>query len=296
MKHIAPLLICVVLLSSDAVGDDALGGAKEPKPDISLKRNWQSKRVHQLALRYILLGRLDDADSFLNDYLKDHPDDAETHYMLGVLLGQQGQIEQGVAQLEKAVELGLPTGRIVAGPREVMQPLADTKFVRQLKLQLATTPVHGPMVGEVTDTSASIWVRLSDASNFNVKVTQAGLKANPLANRPATVTAGTGDDFTSVFQIDGLQPDTTYHYTVVIEGVESQTSIDNHFRTMPEAGKPSKFSLAFGGGAGYVPENERMWDTIESFDPRLMLTLAGSFPRRSCGGRRRPPRRSRLCQ
>lgn len=34
-----------------------------------------------------------------------------------------------------------------------------------------------------------------------------------------------------------------------------------------------RFSIAFGGGAGYVPENERMWDTIAAIDPRALLLL-----------------------
>ena len=34
-----------------------------------------------------------------------------------------------------------------------------------------------------------------------------------------------------------------------------------------------KFTIAFGGGAGYVPANERVWDTIRSLDPRALLLL-----------------------
>ena len=34
-----------------------------------------------------------------------------------------------------------------------------------------------------------------------------------------------------------------------------------------------KFTIVFGGGAGYVPENERVWNTIGSIDPRALLLL-----------------------
>ena len=34
-----------------------------------------------------------------------------------------------------------------------------------------------------------------------------------------------------------------------------------------------KFTIAFGGGAGYVPANECVWDTIRSLDPRALLLL-----------------------
>ncbi|HCU87352.1 MAG TPA: hypothetical protein DGP39_07465, partial [Verrucomicrobiales bacterium] len=34
-----------------------------------------------------------------------------------------------------------------------------------------------------------------------------------------------------------------------------------------------RFTIAFGGGSGYVPENERMWNTIGAIDPRAVLLL-----------------------
>jgi alkaline phosphatase D len=49
-------------------------------------------------------------------------------------------------------------------------------------------------------------------------------------------------------------------------------------RTLPDTSlkqdAPSdKFTIAFGGGAGYVPKNERIWDTIGAIDPRALLLL-----------------------
>ena len=49
-------------------------------------------------------------------------------------------------------------------------------------------------------------------------------------------------------------------------------------RTLPDTSlkkdAPSdKFTIAFGGGAGYVPPHERMWDTIGAIDPRALLLL-----------------------
>ena len=34
-----------------------------------------------------------------------------------------------------------------------------------------------------------------------------------------------------------------------------------------------QFTIAFGGGAGFVPENERMWNTIGAIEPRALLLL-----------------------
>lgn len=49
-------------------------------------------------------------------------------------------------------------------------------------------------------------------------------------------------------------------------------------RTLPDTSLKTeaptdKFTIAFGGGAGYVPEFERMWNTIGSVDPRAVLLL-----------------------
>jgi alkaline phosphatase D len=45
------------------------------------------------------------------------------------------------------------------------------------------------------------------------------------------------------------------------------------FRTAPAPGKRAKFHLAFGGGAGFVPPHERVWNTILDRRPHLLLML-----------------------
>ncbi len=49
-------------------------------------------------------------------------------------------------------------------------------------------------------------------------------------------------------------------------------------RTLPDTSlkkdaAADSFTIAFGGGAGYVPANERVWDTIRGIDPRALLLL-----------------------
>jgi alkaline phosphatase D len=45
------------------------------------------------------------------------------------------------------------------------------------------------------------------------------------------------------------------------------------FRTYQPSDGLESFTIAFGGGARYVPENERMWNTIATHDPLAMLLL-----------------------
>ena len=45
------------------------------------------------------------------------------------------------------------------------------------------------------------------------------------------------------------------------------------FRTFPEVKEGAKFTIAFGGCSGFVPEYESVWERIADHDPRAMLML-----------------------
>ncbi len=255
-----------------------LGGASDPKPDLSFKKEKQYKRVHQSSLRLILRGELDKTETFLNQYLSDHAGDAETLYMLGILQGQRGNIKDGETFLQRAVDAGLPDGRLVAGPREVMKPFAETSLLKSVFTKYETMPVHGPLVGSVTDSSASFWVRASRETSVAVAVrkfqpTAAAGGRLPKISKSKKMAATAADDFTAVATVGGLEAGTEYEYSVFIDGRPGGWKDTQRFRTFSEDGKPTQFKIAFGGGAGYVPENERMWNTIGSFDPDAILLL-----------------------
>ena len=67
MKH---YLLLVLLLSfatptlAQIIPEYDLGGAKQPKPDLSFRKEDQYKRVHQSSLRFILRGELDETEAF----------------------------------------------------------------------------------------------------------------------------------------------------------------------------------------------------------------------------------------
>ena len=131
--------ICTALLftlaapvSAQELPDYDLGGASKPKPDMSFRKENQYKRVHQSSLRFILRGELDKTETFLDKYLAEHPDDAETLYMLGILHGQRGDIPKAENFMKQAIAAGLPDDRLVAGPREMMKPLLDTDLLERL--------------------------------------------------------------------------------------------------------------------------------------------------------------------
>lgn len=273
MKH-KLFMIIAFLISAPQAGAQVLpaydlAGASKPKPDLSFKKEDQYKRVHQSSLRLILRGELDKTEKFLTQYHAKHPDDAETIYMLGILQGQRGDIAKAEQFMTQAIATGLPEDRLIAGPREMMKPLAETDLMKRLMKKYENRLVHGPLVGNVTGTSASFWVRTPTECRVEVIVDDV---ANEQVLKSELVLSKASDDFTAVAVVTGLQPNTEYEYAVLINGI-NKTDGGEKFRTLPAKGKASKFVIAFGGGAGYVPENERMWNTIGTFDPQAILLL-----------------------
>ena len=275
MNRVLVLLLVSCLMSSvcsaQVIQDYDLGGASKPKPDMSFKKENQYKRVHQSSLRFILRGELDKTETFLDEYLKNHPTDAETLYMLGILHGQRGNLEKAESFMKRAIAAGLPDGRLIAGPREMFKPLEKTELMQALMTKYANRLVHGPLVGNATGSTASFWLRTAKESD--VEVTVRDPKTNSVVSKSKAAKSSATEDFTVVANVSGLKPNTEYLYTIKLDGRDVVAENEQKFRTLPAKGDASKFVIAFGGGAGYVPENERMWNTIGSFDPQAILLL-----------------------
>lgn len=191
-------------------------------------------------------------------------DDPETHFVRMMLALKQGDTPTAVEWAGEALDAGLPFARLVVGPRELLAPLYETGAFKAWAAEHGDLVLlHGPMVGSVTDTTASFWVRTAKAAKVQVKI---GDRLSATANTtPAS-------DFTAIAKIPGLTPATRYEYQVLIDGKPVDVA-NARFATFPETGKGGRFSVAFGGGAGYVPQWERMWDTIRGFKPAALLML-----------------------
>jgi alkaline phosphatase D len=275
MQFHKPMILCLALATSpclaQVIPEYDLGGASKPKPDMSFRKENQYKRVHQSSLRFILRGELDKTEAFLDQYLEKHPTDAETLYMLGILHGQRGDIPKAEEYMTRAIAAGLPDDRLIAGPRQMMTPLAETELVKQLMKKYTRRLVHGPLVGNVSGTSASFWARTATESEIVVIVRE--LASGREVARSGRVKSQANEDYTVVAAVGGLQPNTEYAYTIELNNQTSEANDEQSFRTLASPGTSSKFVIAFGGGAGYVPENERMWTTIGGFDPHAILLL-----------------------
>jgi alkaline phosphatase D len=223
------------------------------------------------AVQDIAVGRFDKATVEL---MKAEPDEPETHFVRMLAALEQKNTEQAIEHARAALDAGLPFGRLVAGPREALAPLRATDAYRAWLREHGERPlVHGPMLGSVTHDGASFWVRTAKESAVEIKVysAAAGDSAAPVASSPPVRTAAERD-YTAVARVGGLSPASQYRYEVLVDGKPMEIE-HARFRTFPERGKPASFKIAFGGGAGYVPMWERMWDTIIDERPLAMLML-----------------------
>jgi alkaline phosphatase D len=125
------------------------------------------------------------------------------------------------------------------------------------------------MVGCVTDTSARIWMRTAHESRVSVEAIRAGDPRSTISSQPVLTSAD--EDYSGIVEIAGLSPDTAYRYHVLADG--KNVGPPASFQTYPKVGSSAQFAVAFGGGAGFVPEHERMWDTIASRGPLALLML-----------------------
>lgn len=134
--------------------------------------------------------------------------------------------------------------------------------------------MQGPMIGWVDTGSINIWMRTSAPAEVQIEYSTSA--AFTETKRSVAMSAAKADDYTVVVPLTGLQPGTSYHYRVLING-----RYDNHrlrrfppfeVRTAPAA--PSVFKVAFGSCARtqWAPV-QLIWDGVALHKPDLFLWL-----------------------
>jgi len=229
----------------------------------------QYKLISRDAISQIVDGQYDAAIKHFEDYLSKHPKDLESMYGLAVAYTQKNNITTALAYVNKALEEGLQFNRFLAGPRDLLKPLTDSAEFKELAQKHNVELLHGPMLGCVTDNSAKFWVRTANEVPVQVLIRTSGNAKSTISS--AIVTTNKANDFTAVIAVSGLKPDTHYYYKLLVDSRIQPRQWA--FRTFPASGAPSQFWIGFGGGAGFTPQYERMWDTITSHNLLAFLLL-----------------------
>jgi alkaline phosphatase D len=226
----------------------------------------QYKKLPRESIARIVDGQPDKAIGAHEDYLKEHPDDLESLYVLAVAYTHKGQIAKALSCVNMAIKGGLPFERFQAGPRDLLEPLTASAQFQTLAKKHGKSLLHGPLLS-VTDTQVRCWVRTAQETAVTVRVWEAQASVADSQNAEKTKTGKTeaGRDFTTVLTVEGLAPETRYAYEVA--------GRKGHFQTLPRRGAPATFTIGFGGGAGFTPQYERMWNTIRSRDLTAFLFL-----------------------
>ena len=224
-------------------------------------------RRGQRQLLAILDGEPQTAIGYCERYLKEDANDPETYFMMTIAYSQMNMKRDAVKSMQLALENGLPFDRFIAGPRNLLKNLYQTEEFKTLKNEYNIQLVHGPLLGNVTSESASFWVRTAGESEVEIKCEHPG--GGNLITGMAQTSADR--DYTTVVKINGLKPNTKYLYSVWVDG--NLTKEGFSFTTTQNTKYKEAFSIAFGGGAGYTPKHERMWDTIATYDLKAMMLL-----------------------
>jgi len=229
----------------------------------------QYKKDNRDAIAEIAEGKPDKAIEHFQNYLKDNPGDLESYYGLTVAYTVKGEMEEAIRWAEQGLSAGLPVSRLWAGPRSLLGSLQEREDFLGLVGGTGTVLLHGPMLGRVTHSRASIWVRTSHEAEVRVFWGEKpGLEDGRYSREVKTLEK---QDFTGIVSLRGLKPRTRYIYKVVMNG--EPVGEEHSFQTFAKTGESLFFSVGFGGGAGYTPQHERMWNTVKSRHPEAFLLL-----------------------
>ena len=135
--------------------------------------------------------------------------EAERNFVLAILNCKQDSQAEAVSHLQKAVELGLPIERILAGPRTLFEPLKNDPAYAAWLSGLAKPLLHGPMLSSVTDTTAQVWIRTAQATHVNLLVHE--VRNDTQTRQEFSSTTSPQDDYTGVIQISNLKPEDKTH-------------------------------------------------------------------------------------
>ncbi|MEX0685163.1 MAG: alkaline phosphatase D family protein [Balneolales bacterium] len=232
--------------------------------------DWEKRRGQRMMLD-MMDNKFEDAEFYARDVLKRDPENLEAYFNLSVALAHQNKLEEAMQIVEQAIDRGLPFRRYLAGPRNILKPLTDTDLFQTYASKFNFPLLHGPMVGQVTENSASFWFRTAEESEVHVRIGNNKSISNVISASGGQSKAA--DDYTVIVTVDNLLPDTRYYYEVLVNGEKVNDLKELSFKTFPSLGSKTDFVVAFGGCAGYVPDNERIWNVISDKEPLAFLAM-----------------------
>ena len=127
---------------------------------------------------------------------------------------------------------------------------------------LSSTITHGPMLGDLTDTSVKIWVQTSEPAELRFGIAGTDLFFDAESSQDTNSTA--------IVQFEGLEPNKTYSYDINGEVNDAWM-----FTTRPE--KDNTARIAFGSCANEKEGSSKVWNRMDESNIDA-LVLLGDTP------------------
>jgi alkaline phosphatase D len=229
------------------------------------------KRRGQRQMLDIVEGRYQEAADYCQELLETNPKDLESLYNLAIAQAHLGNHNKALKTVNLALDSGLPFSRFLAGPRAILKPLTGLDEFKEIAQKNNISLLHGPMIGCLSDKSVRFWVRTLDEAEVQIVLSETVKMTNPIISKLEK--SQREQDYTALLDVDGLKPATEYHYNVLINGTPALDKKLPVFRTYPQKDRGAVFTVGFGGGAGFVPSSERIWDVISSHKPSAFFFM-----------------------
>ena len=132
-----------------------------------------------------------------------------------------------------------------------------------------STITHGPFVGHLSSTSATVWARCSTAGVYQLTADRIGGGEQLVATAEATPE----NDLCVVWRVTGLQADTRYGYEATYQDQPLLGDENAFFMTPPGDDAPTLTRLAFGSCAREDPESSAVWRQMSAVEPHAVVLL-----------------------
>jgi alkaline phosphatase D len=131
--------------------------------------------------------------------------------------------------------------------------------------------MQGPMIGPSGAGHITVWARASGA--LPVQVEYSPDREFAATRTTPAVRALPENDFIVVIRVEGLQPDTSYYYRVLVDGIVDRYQ-PTPYRTRTAPAGAANFRVAFGSCARYVWDRAQpVFDGVVSQSPDLFFWL-----------------------
>jgi alkaline phosphatase D len=181
---------------------------------------------------------------------------------------QGGTLEDIMEPEELAQATSQPTRTPSPEPTAPLSPEPTAEPAQDGPANVFDEPVvrHGPMSGEVTDSSVVLWARgnITGTLEFELAETEAFTETV----ETATVDVDATHDFVGSVEVEELIPDRQYYYRVVLDAENTISQpVEGSFETAPLDDTANELSFVFSscvGGQNYCRNEDTGWPIFET--------------------------------